>query len=89
VVGRFVGEAEEGLVGELEVPFDALPAFIGIPPVTGERKGPVGVGDGSAVRAGEEGEGVLVAIARFGGDVDGDRGTIALQGQGRGRSGSQ
>ena len=41
VSGRLAGETEEGLVGKLKIPFDALPVFGGIPPVARERKGAV------------------------------------------------
>ena len=69
-MGSFVDEAEEGLVGELEIPLDVLPAFVGIPPGAGEREGAVGCGDGATVGTGEEGERVMMAAAEFGGDVD-------------------
>ena len=39
----------------MEIPLDALPAFFGIPPVTGEREGTMSVGDGTAVGTGEKG----------------------------------
>lgn len=77
------GEAEEGVVGELEVPLDALPALFGVPPGAGEREGAVGGDDASAVGAGEEGEREVMAAAEFGGDVDFERGAEAFQREGR------
>ena len=77
-----MGEAEEGVVVELDVPFGAAPAVGGFPPVAGKREGAAGVEDGAAVGAVEEGEGVMAAAPWLGGDVDGDGGTEALQGQG-------
>jgi len=41
-------------------------------------------GDGALVGAGEEGEGMVVTAAGFGGDMDRDRGTVAAQRQGGG-----
>jgi hypothetical protein len=85
-----VGEAEEGVVGEFDIPFGALPAVGGIPPMAGEGEGAVGVDDGAAVRTVEEGEGMLVSAAGFRGDVNGDGRTEALQGQGcRGAEGGE
>lgn len=66
------------MVGELEVPLDLLPALFGVPPMAGERKGAVGIGDGAAMRTGEEGERVMVTTAEFGGDVDFERRTKSL-----------
>jgi hypothetical protein len=81
--GREVHEAEEGVVFELDVPFDALPAFGGVPPVAGEGEGAVDGTDGTGVGAVEEGEGVVVALAELGGDADGGWGAEAGQRQGR------
>ena len=86
-----MGEAEEGVVVELEVPLDALPSFFGVPPGTGERKGAVGIDHAAAVGAGEEGEGMVmvIVVAGFGGDVDFEGGAVSLQWQGGGRSGAR
>ncbi len=78
VLRRFVGEAEEGFVRELDVPFDLLPTFVGVPPMTGERKGAVGFCDGAVVWAGEEGERVRETAVGFGCDVDGEWGAVSL-----------
>lgn len=72
-----VGEAEEGVVVELDVPLGVLPAVGGVPPVTGEGEGAEGVDDGALMGAVEEGEGVVMAAAGFGGDVDGDGRAVA------------
>ena len=79
-----MSEAEESFVRELDVPLNLLPAFLWVPPMAGERKGAVSVGDGAVVGAGEESEGMREAAARFGGDVDLKGGAVSLQGQGGG-----
>jgi hypothetical protein len=71
----------------LEIPLDALPAFFGIPPVTGEREGTMSVGDGTAVGTGEKGPRVREAAEGFGSDMDLDGGAVSLQGQSGGRGG--
>lgn len=81
-VGWVVGKTEEGVgFAELDVPFDVLPALGGGPPMAGEREGAAGLGDGALVRSGEESQGVEVTSARFGGDMDFDGGTVAVQGE--------
>ena len=80
-----MGESQESPVRKLDVPFDALPAFAWIPPMTGEGEGPVHGRDGAGMRTGEESEGVGKAVSGFGGDMDGKRRAVSLQGQGRGR----
>lgn len=82
LAGREVDEAEEGVVGELDVPLDALPAIGGVPPVPGEGEGAVDRDDGAGVGAVEKGEGVVAAEAGLGGDMDGDWGTVAGQWEG-------
>jgi hypothetical protein len=56
-----VGEAEEGLVGELDVPFGTLPSLGGVPPLPGKEIGALGLSDRAFVGAGEEGKGVGMA----------------------------
>ena len=72
-----MGEAEEGVVLEFDIPLGAAPAFGGFPPVAGEGEGSVGVEDGAAVGAVEEDERVMVAAPWFGGDVDRDGRAVA------------
>ena len=72
-----MGEAEEGVVLEFDVPLGVLPAVGGVPPVAGEGEGAEGIDNGALVGAVEEGEGVVMAAAGFGGDVDGDGGAVA------------
>ena len=74
-------EAEEGAVGELDIPLGALPALGWVPPVTGEGEGAAGGGDGAGVGAVEEGEGMVVGAACFGGDVDFNCRAVAFQWQ--------
>jgi hypothetical protein len=70
-VGGGVGEAEEVVGFELDVPFELLPGIGGAPPVAGDGEGAVEVGDATAVGAGEEGEGLRVAtMRRIEGDGD-------------------
>lgn len=83
VSGRLAGETEEGLIGELKIPFDTLPAFGGIPPVARERKGTVNSCNGTTVWSGQEGEGTGEAVAGFAGNMNRKGGATAFQRQGR------
>ena len=67
---------EEGVV-EFDVPLGLLPTVF--PPGTGEGEGAAGVANGALVRAGEEGERVLIVAAFFGGDINRDGGTLAFE----------
>ncbi len=51
------------------------------PPGAVEGEGASGMLDGALVGAGEEGEGVVVGATFFGGDVDGDGGAVAVEGE--------
>lgn len=64
---------EEGVI-ELDVPLGVLPATF--PPGTGEGERATDGADLPLVRAGEDGEGVLVTAPFFGSDVDGDGWTL-------------
>ena len=79
---RLAGETEEGLVGELKIPFDTLPAFGGIPPVARERKGTVKSGNGTTVRSAQEGEGTGEVVVGFTGNMNRKGGAAAFQRQG-------
>lgn len=76
------GELKKEGVVEFDVPLGFLPALV--PPGSGEGEGTAGFPDGALVGAGEEGEGVVKAAAFFGRDVDGDGGTLAVEGKGCG-----
>lgn len=69
---------EEG-ISEFDVPLGLLPAVL--PPGAGEGKGAAGLSDRALIGAGEEGEGVLVMAAFFGGDVDGNWWALAFEGE--------
>jgi len=72
-VGGGVGEAEELVGFELDVPFEVLPGIGGAPPVSGEGKGTVMLEDASAMGAAEQGEGVgVTALWEIEGDDDFD-----------------
>ena len=75
-------QPQEGLVGELDVPFGALPAGLTLPPLAGEEVRAVAFFDGARVGTGEEGKGAKGASVRFGGDFDGDGGGVSFQRQG-------
>ena len=74
-------EAEEGAVGELDVPLGALPALGRIPPLAGKGKGTAGGGDGAGVRPVEEGERMGLPVTQLGGDVNFNCGAITFQWQ--------
>ena len=69
---------EEGVV-EFDVPLGFLPAVF--PPGPGERKRAAGFSDGALMGAGEESEGLLVAVPLFGGHMDRNGRAMAFQGE--------
>lgn len=76
-----VGEAEEVVAFQFDVPLELLPALRGVPPVAGTRKGAEGAADAAAMGAGEQGERAREGALLVEGDRDLDGWTETGEGE--------
>lgn len=76
-VRREKSELKEKRVSKFDIPLGLLPAVF--PPRAGEWKWATGFMNLALVRAGEEGEWVIVTASFFGGNIDGNGWALAFK----------